>query len=72
MTERYIIDTCGTLIDMETRNTYDYVSEVCDLLNELNDENKELKADNQRMVKFIMSKGYNLKDYLDYIKELSE
>ena len=42
---------------------------VCELLNELNDENKELKADNKRMVKFIMSKGYNLKDYLNWIKE---
>jgi hypothetical protein len=33
MTERYIIDDCGTLIDIETRNTYDYVSEICPVLN---------------------------------------
>ena len=31
--ERFIVDTAGTLIDMETRNTYDYVSDVVDLLN---------------------------------------
>ena len=38
-----MVDDAGTLIDMETRNTYDYVSDVCDLLNDLNNENKELK-----------------------------
>ena len=45
MTEnkRFIIDDVGTLIDIQTRNTYDYVSDVCPLLNELNDENKQLK-----------------------------
>lgn len=36
--DRFIIDDAGTLIDMETRNTYDYVDEVCPLLNELNTE----------------------------------
>ena len=43
MTERYIIDDAGTLIDIETRNTYDYVSEICPILNKLNSENKSLK-----------------------------
>ena len=43
MTERYIIDDAGTLIDIETRNTYDYVSEICPILNELDSENKSLK-----------------------------
>ena len=33
MTDRYIIDDAGTLIDIETRNTYDYVSEICPILN---------------------------------------
>ena len=33
MSERFIVDTAGTLIDIETRNTYDYVSKVCPLLN---------------------------------------
>ncbi len=43
MTERYIVDDAGTLIDIETRNTYDYVSEICPILNELDSENKALK-----------------------------
>ena len=33
MTDRYIIDDAGTLIDIETRNTYDYVDEICPVLN---------------------------------------
>ncbi len=45
-------------------------TEVCDLLNKFYEENKELKADNKRMVKFIMSKGYTLKDYLDWLKDV--
>jgi hypothetical protein len=38
-----MIDDCGTLIDMNNRNTYDYVSDIVTLLNELNEENKQLK-----------------------------
>ena len=51
MAERFMVDDAGTLIDMETRDTYDYVSEVCPVLNkqeerirELENENKQLKA----------------------------
>ena len=36
--KRFMIDDAGTLIDMHTRDTFDYVSDVCDLLNELNDK----------------------------------
>ena len=43
MTERFITDDAGTLIDIVTRNTFDYVSDVVDLLNQLNDENDEFK-----------------------------
>ena len=44
MTEkRFMVDDAGTLIDMQTRNTYDYVSEICPILNELDSENKSLK-----------------------------
>jgi len=42
---------------------------ILDLLNELNDENIELKHDNKRLVKFIMSKGYTLKDYLEWLQK---
>jgi len=41
--KRFMIDDAGTLIDMMTRETYDYVSDVCLVLNELNDENEQLK-----------------------------
>ena len=43
MTDRFIIDDAGTLIDIETRDTYDYVSEVAPILNELNKEKEYLK-----------------------------
>ena len=42
MTDRFIIDDCGTLIDMQTRDMFDIVEEVCPLLNELHDINQEL------------------------------
>ena len=45
MSERFMVDDCGTLIDMETRDTYDYVEEVCPLLNELNDKLKEYASE---------------------------
>ena len=38
--ERFIVDDAGTLIDIETRNTYDYVSELLPLLNGLTNEIK--------------------------------
>ena len=43
MTERFMVDDCGTLIDMTNRNTYDYVSDVCDLLNEQQETIHRLK-----------------------------
>ena len=43
MTERFIIDDCGTLIDIQTRNTYDYVTDVCPVLNQLVKENKQIR-----------------------------
>lgn len=48
MSERFIIDDCGTLIDMETRDTYDYVEEVCPVLNIHEEQIKELKQRNKR------------------------
>ena len=43
MTDRFIIDDAGTLIDIQTRNTYDYVTDVCPLLNQLSNENKQIR-----------------------------
>jgi len=62
MTERFIIDDAGTLIDMQTRNTYDYVSDVCPLLNRYD---AILKTKNET-IKFHVD-GYN--NVIDTIKE---
>ena len=43
--ERFIVDTAGTLIDMVTRDTFDYVSDVVGLLNGYDKENKYLKQE---------------------------
>ena len=48
----------------------EYRISIVELLNMLHEENQELKHDNKRLVKFIMSKGYTLKDYLDWLKEV--
>ena len=61
-------------------------NDVVDLLNELHDENEQLKKelkrcrdwlnsdknDYQLTLAFIKSKGYSLKDVLEYEKELKE
>lgn len=43
MTGRFMVDDCGTLIDMHTRDTFDYVSDVCSLLNEQHETIEQLK-----------------------------
>ena len=47
-TERFMVDDCGTLIDLHTRDTFDYVSDVCELLNVLHSRNKRLEYKIQR------------------------
>ena len=61
-----VLTKCSGLRDNGKLMTF---NEVVDVLNEQHEENLELKHDNKRLVKFIMSKGYNLKDYLDWLKE---
>jgi hypothetical protein len=56
MTERFMVDDCGTLIDMHTRDTFDYVSDVCDLLNELSEEK-------QSVIDWIDNKIEEIKPY---------
>ena len=76
MTEkRFVFDPSithfqDTLTDQEY-SEYN-LDDVVDMLNELSEENQHLNYDNKRMVKFIMSKGYGLKDYLDFCKEYKE
>ena len=43
MTDRFIIDDAGTLIDTYNRNTYDYVTEVAPILNQQYEENIRVK-----------------------------
>ena len=43
MTDRFIIDDAGTLIDTYNRNTYDYVTEIAPLLNQQYEENIKIK-----------------------------
>ena len=75
MTEnkRFMIDDAGTLIDMRTRETYDYVSDICSVLNELNDENEQLKQFQEQFASVIESKmGDNVcNDYkMEVLKEI--
>ena len=48
---RFMVDDCGTLIDMQTRDMFDIVEEVVDLLNSLNEENEQLKFENKELKK---------------------
>ena len=43
MTDRFIIDDCGTLIDTYNRNPYAYVSDIVPLLNQQYEENIRVK-----------------------------
>lgn len=43
MTDKYIVDDAGTLIDIETREMYDIVEQVCPVLNRYDKENKMIK-----------------------------
>ena len=55
MTEnkRFLIDDAGELIDLNNHKFIDYGDECCKLLNELSDENEELKQHNVELVNKI-------------------
>ena len=71
--EQFIVDDAGTLIDMETRNTYDYVSEVVDLLNDLTNEIKIARTVldmNRGMISEIQNENYQLKKlFLEMLRQ---
>lgn len=50
---RFMVDTAGTLIDLDTLDTFDIVEEVVDLMNDLNNKNKLLKSINQGHCDYI-------------------
>ena len=83
----YILDTPNESLDfIEMLGDCLEAEEIVDLLNCLNDENEKLKKelkrcrdwlnsdknDYQLTLAFIKSKGYSLKDVLEYEKELEE
>jgi DNA primase catalytic subunit len=58
MIEKWLVDDAGTLINMETRNTYDYMEDIVDILNKLENklnwqerETTELQERNDRQYK---------------------
>ena len=53
--KRFIVDDAGTLIDTQTRDTYDYVSDVCELLNRLHEINLQLNSE-VRILRYKRSK----------------
>lgn len=74
--KRFMVDDCGTLIDMTNRNTYDYVSEVCDLLNEQHEEIGRLKQKMEKVYNSLIEENEQLKSkyseqciQLDFLKD---
>ena len=51
MTEnkRFLIDDAGELIDFDNHKFIDYGDECCKLLNELSDENEQLRKENDML-----------------------
>ena len=47
MKEKWIVDDAGTLINISTRNHYDYMEEVVDVLNKLSEENEQLRVEKE-------------------------
>ena len=66
-TERFMVDDCGTLIDMQTRDTFDYVSEVVGLLNAFAEENEQLKKENYELHKRLG----DFEPFERYMKEIT-
>ncbi len=45
--KRFMLDDCGELIDLNNHKFINYGEECCNLLNELNDKNQDLKKANE-------------------------
>ena len=69
MTEKYIVDDAGTLIDMETREMYDIVEEVCPILNKYVKENQELKKENEQLK---LQNSTLMKEVAEYSRKAKE
>ena len=55
-TKRFLIDDAGELIDLKNHKFIDYGDECCKLLNELSDENEQLKQFKDKVFKVIDEK----------------
>ena len=75
--KRFMIDDAGTLIDMHTRDTFDYVSDVCDLLNEQHEtiqrlkkqlESEHIMLDNAILIERTRMGQNSLKQYKEAIQ----
>ena len=68
-TKRFLIDDAGELIDLNNHKFIDYGDECCKLLNELSDENEQLK----RSVQYWYDEHKRIvNNYIDKIKEVEE
>ena len=64
--ERFIVDDAGTLIDLVSRDTYDYVDDVCPVCNKLWEQtnrfaqyNKEL-SDEKKQLKQLLNEAEDI------------
>ena len=68
MAEKWMVDTCGTLIDKETRDVYDYVDEICPILNQKEEQLKSLTKEN-RLLKITYAKCRDCKHADEYVPD---
>ena len=72
-TKRFLIDDTGELIDLNNHKFIDYGDECCKLLNDLYDENQELKKKNKQLIidfmDFKMKLIEQLQIHYDYASE---
>ena len=73
MSNRFMVDDAGTLIDMSTRDTYDYVSDVVDVLNGFVEEQEYLKfkgKQQKEIIKTLIKENEQLKQQVQNIHKL--
>lgn len=74
--KRFMIDDAGTLIDMHTRDTFDYVSDVCDLLNKQHETIQRLQQNIDELLsvnveKELLEENEQLKEENKFAKLLA-
>ena len=66
MSERFMVDDAGTLIDILTRDMYDIVEEVCPVLNKMWSQTERFARHNKE----LEEENKSLKQSLDYEKRM--